>query len=95
MKQFLTAEWSEIKTWWSMWAGTLSAIVLTSVPVIADRWPDVVPTFVSIFPKHGQQWAPIIGIVLVILARLIDQAAVVEGFRCFFHRNKGIDSASH
>lgn len=81
MKQFLADEWSVMKTWWSLYAGILTAGFLTAVPVIADRWPELTPTFISLFPKHGQQWAPIIGVILVVVARMISQAAVIDGFR--------------
>lgn len=95
MKKFLVDEWSAIRTWWSVWAGTFSVIVLTVVPVINEHWPDLAPTFVSVFPKHGQQWAPIVGVGLAMLARLLDQAAVLDGFRRVFHhfRKGGGDGA--
>ncbi|MBU9579618.1 hypothetical protein KTE26_14380 [Ralstonia mannitolilytica] len=88
MNRFLIDKWSTVCKWWSMWAGIVVAVVLTGVPIVADQWPQLAPTFVALFPKHGEQWAPVVGVILMIIARLLNQAAVLEGFRRLFHRNK-------
>ncbi|WP_167313312.1 hypothetical protein [Ralstonia insidiosa] len=88
MSKLLIDEWSAIRKWWSMWAGVIVAVVLTGIPIIADQWPQLAPTFVSLFPKHGEQWAPVIGVLLMIIARLLNQAAVLDGFRRLFRRDK-------
>lgn len=55
----------------SVRVGALFGVLLTVMPVLAEQWPNVAPTFVFFFPHGGEQWAPIIGVVLIILARLV------------------------
>ena len=86
--KYLSDTWAEIKKWWSLWAASFTAIVLVAVPVVADQWPDLVPGFVALFPKHGQQWAPVIGLALTVAARIISQAAIMDGLRKLFGRKK-------
>ena len=88
MTKFLIAEWSAIRKWWSVWAGVFAAVALTGIPIIADQWPQLAPTFVALFPKHGEQWAPVVGVALMIIARLLNQAAVLDAFRHLFRRLK-------
>lgn len=96
MSKFLTDQWSEIKKWWSMWAGVLTLSMLAAVPVIAERWPDLAPAFIALFPKNGEQWAPIIGVALTVLARIVSQAAVLDALRKIFRRKaqEGDDAAA-
>lgn len=51
-------------------AGFFGALFVV-MPVLAEQWPNVAPTFVFFFPHNGEQIAPIVGVVLMILARLI------------------------
>lgn len=88
MTRFLIDEWSAIRKWWSVWAGILVAAILTGVPIVADQWPQLAPSFIALFPKHGQQWAPVIGVALMIVARLISQAAVLDALRKIFRGDK-------
>lgn len=88
MTKFLADEWSAIKRWWSVWVGVLTAALLAAVPVVAERWPDLAPGFIALFPKHGEQLAPLVGVLLTVAARLISQAAVVEAFRRMFRRKE-------
>lgn len=83
-RKFLIDEWSAIRKWWSIWAGILAAAILTGVPIVADQWPQLAPSFIALFPKHGQQWAPVVGVALMIAARLISQAAVLDALRKLF-----------
>lgn len=85
MKSFLAAEWAAIRTWWSVWIGVISAVIVTAVPILADHWPDVAPGFVALFPKHGEQVAPVIGLLLTIAARLVSQRAVLDQLRKIFN----------
>jgi hypothetical protein len=91
MKKFLAARLAEMKKWWSLWAGFLTAATLATVPVVADRWPDLAPAFVALFPQNGQQWAPVVGVGLTIVAPIVSQAAVLDAFRKLF---KGKDDAA-
>ena len=94
MRKFLADEWSAIRKWWSMWAGVLVIGLLTAVPIIADQWPQLTPGFIALFPKHGEQWAPVVGVALMIAARMISQAAVLDALRGIFKRkDKGGDDA--
>ena len=88
MKSFLAAEWAAIRTWWSVWIGVISAVIVTAVPILADHWPDVAPGFVALFPKHGEQVAPVIGLLLTVAARLVSQRAILDQVRKIF-KSKG------
>ena len=92
MSKFLTDQWSEIKKWWSMWAGVFTLSLLAAVPVVAERWPDLAPAFIALFPKNGEQWAPIVGVALTVLARIVSQAAVLDAVRRIFRRKPNGDS---
>lgn len=86
MSKFLADQWSEIKKWWSVWVGLFATVALTAVPIIADQWPQLAPGFIALFPKGGEQWAPVIGLLLTIAARLVSQAAVLEAIGKLFRR---------
>jgi hypothetical protein len=84
MKQMLTARWSEIKKWWSVWIGAATTLLLAGVPALADQWPNVAPSITVWFPKNGAQVAPIIGTALTVAARIISQRAVLDQLRKLF-----------
>lgn len=95
MSKLLADKLSEIKKWWSVWVGLFATVALTAVPIIADQWPQLAPGFIALFPKGGEQWAPVIGLLLTISARVISQAAVLDGLRKLFGRKpKGDDDAA-
>lgn len=93
--KFLADEWANIKKWWSVWVGLLTTALLTAMPIVADNWPDLAPGFISLFPKHGQQWAPVIGVILTIIARLLSQAAIMEAVRKMFRKKEAGNAADH
>lgn len=94
--KILTEGWATIKTWWSMWVMTATGVALVAIPIVAERWPDLAPWFISLFPKHGQQWAPVVGVVLAIAARVVSQAALVEMIKKLFRRkDKGADDGGN
>jgi len=94
MKSFLAGEWAAIRTWWSVWIGVISAVAVTAVPILADRWPDVAPGFVALFPKHGEQVAPVIGLLLTIAARLVSQRAILDQVRKILNKKEQSDGKS-
>lgn len=87
MKRFLI-ERANFRRCWSVWAGVVVTTIFTAVPVIADHWPELVPGFIALFPKHGKQWAPLIGVALIVAARVISQAAIVDAVRRAFKRRR-------
>lgn len=91
MKKYLTDEWAAIRTWWSVWVGVFSAGLVAIIPVLADNWPSVAPGFVALFPKNGEQIAPVIGLVLTVGARLVSQRAVIDQMRKVFARKAAPD----
>lgn len=70
----LIDDWKRAHHFASVQLSALLALIYSVLPVVADQWSGVAPTFVSWFPKNGQQWAPIIGCALVILARITQKA---------------------
>lgn len=46
-------------------------LLFVIVPELADQWSNVLPAFIHYFPHNGEQIGPIIGSVLVIIARIL------------------------
>jgi len=75
----LIDDWKQAHHFASVQLSALLALLYSLLPVVADQWPGVAPTFVSFFPEHGQQWAPVIGCLLVIVARITQKASPPSG----------------
>lgn len=88
MQKFLIGEWTEIKRLWSIWIGVIGTVSIASIPYIADQWPSFAPALVEIFPKNGEQWVPVIGGVIAIIARLIDQKSVMNVIKQTFKKQE-------
>jgi hypothetical protein len=73
MKQLLIEDWRAAYKFASVRVAALLALLYSLIPLAADQWPNVMPSFISWFPKNGQQYAPIIGSVLFILARVVQR----------------------
>jgi hypothetical protein len=73
MKQFLIDDFHKAWKFTSIRLAALLALLYSLIPLAADQWPNVMPSFVSWFPAHGQQWAPVIGSVLFIAARVVQR----------------------
>lgn len=73
MKQILIEDWRTAYKFASVRLAALLALLYSLIPLAADQWPNVMPSFISMFPQHGQQWAPVIGSVLFIVARLVQR----------------------
>lgn len=71
MKQILIDDWKKAYKFASIRVAALLALLYSLVPLVSDQWPNVMPAFVSWFPAHGQQWAPVIGSLLFIAARVV------------------------
>lgn len=94
IRELLVADIKTIRSWWSVRVGAVGVILLAAIPAISDQFPNVAPSLVSFFPKHGQQWVPIVGAVLAVLARVVSQAALLDRVRGMFRR-KGGDDGPH
>lgn len=73
MKQILIDDWKKAYKFASVRLAALLALFYSLIPLAADQWPNVMPSFVSWFPQHGQQWAPVIGSALFIVARIVQR----------------------
>lgn len=73
----LTASFKEIRSWWSVQCGILGIFLLAGIPALNDQFPNIAPSIVAFFPKHGQQWVPIIGAAIAILTRIVSQPYVI------------------
>jgi hypothetical protein len=73
MKQLLIDDWRAAYKFASVRVAALLTLLYSLIPLAADQWPNVMPSFISWFPKNGQQYAPIIGSVLFILARVVQR----------------------
>lgn len=92
IKDLFIADLKTIRSWWSVRIGALGVILLAAIPAIADQFPQVAPSLTSFFPKHGQQWVPIAGAVLAVLARVVSQAALLDRLRGMFGKK---DDGAH
>jgi hypothetical protein len=73
MKQLLIEDWRAAYKFASVRVAAFLTLLYSLIPLAADQWPNVMPSFVAWFPKNGQQYAPIIGSVLFILARVVQR----------------------
>jgi hypothetical protein len=73
MKQLLIEDWRAAYKFASVRVAAFLTLLYSLIPLAADQWPNVMPSFISWFPKNGQQYAPIIGSVLFILARVVQR----------------------
>ncbi|QDX22120.1 hypothetical protein FP568_13215 [Pandoraea pnomenusa] len=71
---------------WSVWSAAATVVLLTAIPVIDDHWPDATGVIVSLFPTHGKQIAPVVGIVIAVAAQCIKQKAVLDALRGLFKK---------
>jgi hypothetical protein len=93
IKELFVADLKTIRSWWSVRIGALGVILLAAIPAISDQFPNVAPSLMAFFPKHGQQWVPIVGAVLAVAARVVSQAALLDKLRGMFR--KGGDDGAH
>jgi hypothetical protein len=93
IKELFVADLKTIRSWWSVRVGALGVILLAAIPAISDQFPNVAPSLMAFFPKHGQQWVPIVGALLAVAARVVSQAALLERLRGMFSRKGGDDGA--
>ncbi|PQV51873.1 hypothetical protein [Paraburkholderia sp. BL21I4N1] len=73
MKHILIEDWRKAWKYASVQLAALLAMLYSVIPLAADQWPNVMPSFIFWFPAHGQQWAPVIGSVLFIVARVVQR----------------------
>lgn len=73
MKNVLIEDWRKAWKYASVQLAALLALIYSLIPLAADQWPNVMPSFISWFPAHGQQWAPVIGSTLFIIARIVQR----------------------
>lgn len=84
MNRFFADHWSVMHKYWSVRVGALGVVVMAGVPALSDQFPNIAPSLVVWFPKHGQQVVPIIGAVIAIAARIVSQEAVIDHLRMMF-----------
>lgn len=90
MNKVFVERWGVMHRWWSLRVGALGVIVMAGVPALSDQFPNIAPSLLSFFPKHGQQWVPIAGAVIAIAARIVSQQFVIDKLRMMFgHKDDG------
>lgn len=92
MNKVFTERWGVMHRWWSVRVGAMGVIVMAGVPALSDQFPNIAPSLMAWFPKHGQQWVPILGAVIAIAARIVSQQFVIDKLRMMFGRK---DEAPH
>lgn len=89
IKDYFIADLKTIRSWWSVRIGVVGALLLAAIPAISDQFPNVAPSLLSFFPKHGQQWVPIVGALLAVAARIVSQAVLIDRLRGMLRGNGG------
>ncbi|VWB70687.1 hypothetical protein [Burkholderia lata] len=93
MKKILIDDLNQIGKWWSVRVSALMLILLAAIPALADQYPQLAPSLLALFPKHGQQWVPIVGVLLTVAARVVSQAGLISSIKALF--GKGVDDGPH
>lgn len=94
IRDLFIADMKTVRSWWSVRISAFGIILMAGVPALADQFPNLAPSLLSFFPKHGQQWIPIAGVVLTVVARIVSQAAVIDQLRGMLRR-KGEENGPH
>jgi hypothetical protein len=89
MNRIFAERWEVMHKWWSVRVGALGVIVMAGVPALSDQFPNIAPSLLAWFPKHGQQWVPIAGAVIAIAARIVSQQFVLDKLRMMFGHKDG------
>lgn len=95
MNRLFADRWSVMHRWWSVRVGALGVILFAGVPALSDQFPNIAPSLIAWFPKHGQQWVPILGAVIAIAARIISQQFVIDRLRAMFGKKDGGNDGTH
>lgn len=91
MNRLFADRWAVMHRWWSVRIGAFGVIVFAGVPALSDQFPNIAPSLVAWFPKHGQQWVPILGAAIAIAARIVSQQFVIDRLRAMFARKDAGD----
>ncbi|EKS9798225.1 MULTISPECIES: DUF7940 domain-containing protein [Burkholderia] len=91
MKLFVE-DWKEVHRWWSVRVSALMLILLAAIPALDEQYPKLAPSLLALFPKHGQQWVPIVGVLLTVAARVVSQAGLIDSIKRLFGKG-GNDGA--
>lgn len=95
MNKVFADRWAVMHKWWSVRVGAVGVIVMAGVPALSDQFPNIAPSLLAWFPKHGQQWVPIAGAVIAIAARIVSQQMVIDRLRMMFGHKDGGPNADH
>jgi hypothetical protein len=85
---FFNASFREMRGWWSLRCGVVGVLILTVIPELSDQFPNIAPSLIAWFPKHGAQWVPVLGAVIAIVARVVSQAYIADQVRKLFKVNQ-------
>jgi succinate dehydrogenase hydrophobic anchor subunit len=83
MKLFVE-DWKDFHRWWSVRVSAVLLVLLAAIPSLADQYPQLAPSLLALFPKHGQEWVPIVGVLLTVAARVVSQAGLIDSIKRLF-----------
>lgn len=95
MNQMFVDRFTVMHRWWSVRIGALGVVIMAGVPALSDQFPNIAPSLISFFPKHGQQWVPIAGAVIAIAARIVSQQFVIDKLRMMLGKRDGGNDGAH
>lgn len=94
MNKLFVDDWRVMRKWWSLRLGAVGVLLMAGIPALSDQFPNIAPSLLVWFPKHGQQWVPIIGAMIAIAARVISQQFVFDRLRAMFAKKDGHDAGN-
>lgn len=79
MKIKLVDDWKQWWKWSEMRLMALGAVVLAAAPhlagILSDNWPSIAPWVMTFFPKAPETIVPVIGVVITMIARVLEIGA--------------------
>lgn len=79
MKINLVEDWKQAWKWSEMRLMALGAVLIAAAPhlagILSDNWPNVAPWVMTFFPKASATVVPVIGVVITMLARVLEIGA--------------------
>lgn len=84
--------WHVMHRWWSVRIGVVGAVILAGIPALSDQFPNLAPVLLAWFPHAGQQWVPLLGVALAVLARIVSQDAIKALLARWFGPKGGDDA---
>lgn len=79
MKIQLVGDWKQAWKWSEMRLMAVGAVLIAAAPhlvgILSDNWPSIAPWVMTFFPKAPATIVPVIGVVITMVARVLEIGA--------------------